>query len=199
MNGSKLIFAVLVAALIGIAAPAAHADTMNYTFTGTGGGTINGNSWGGNFSLVLTGDTANISSGSLHNLGGTFTEGGYSAALSPLVTLTSGLASVSFLNAAGTDGLGLFDLSLLGYNLATPTGPDSNSDFLSFLMPTFNGGSFGAANGDAISFTSDRSLTFSAARVATPEPSTLPLLSAGLAALTLLTWKRRRLAAQAKA
>jgi hypothetical protein len=93
---------------------AAHATPITYTFTGIGSGTANGNAFTGNFSFVFTGDTVNIDPTAapfyyLHNLGGTFTEGSYSATLSPTVTLVASadptLDLINFFNATFDGGL----------------------------------------------------------------------------------------------
>jgi hypothetical protein len=192
-----LIFAAFILAAAVVSAGSAKADTVTYIFTGNGGGTVNGTAWSGAFSVVLTGDSTAITSSPgpfyrLSNIGGTFSEGSVTATLSPTITLVSsagmGLDLINFFDSTFTNGLGLMNSALAGYDLATSIGPLGPATGLS-LTPTLLGGTF-ASTGGPIAFTSDSSLTFKA--VAAPEASTLLLLAAGLSGLALLSMKKRR-------
>lgn len=191
----NLVRSALVAAVIGILpVAAAHANPMDYTFTGTGGGTINGTSFTGAFTFVLEGNTTNIipSGGEffLTNVAGTFSEGGTTYTLSSGVTLVANadpsFPRIAFFNSDFTNGLGINNNALAGYNLATAIGPITapiSGNPSSFLIPTLGGTTGFSIDGgaDKLILTANDSLTFTAAPPsAVPEPSTLALFAAGM-------------------
>lgn len=191
----NLVRTALAAAVIGILpVAAAHANPMDYTFTGTGGGTINGTSFTGAFTFVFEGDTTNISSGGgeffLRNIGGTFSEGGTTYTFDSDVTLVSNadpaFPRTTFFNPDFTNGLGINDPALTGYNLASSIGPvtaTGTSDPTDFLIPTLGGTTGFSLDGgtDTLILTANDTLTFTAAPPsAVPEPSTLALFAAGM-------------------
>jgi PEP-CTERM motif len=191
----KLVRSALIAAVIGtLPIVAAHATPMDYTFTGTGGGTINGTSFTGAFTFVLEGDTANIipSGGEffLPIVAGTFTEGGTTYTLGSGVDVVSNadpsFPRITFFNPDFTNGLGINDSTLTGYTLATAIGPVTSpvsGDPSNFLIPTLGGTTGFSLDGgaDTLILTANDSLTFTAAPPsAVPEPSTLALFAVGM-------------------
>ena len=68
----------VVATMLFLPTVAAYAETITYTFSGDGAGTINGNAFSGDFSFVFTSDTSDVAPfGSEYinqTLAGTFTE-----------------------------------------------------------------------------------------------------------------------------
>jgi hypothetical protein len=194
-NRKKLIRSVLVVTVTGmLAVVAAHASAMDYTFTGTGGGTINGTSFTGAFTFVLEGDTANIipSGGEffLTNVAGTFSEGGTTYTLGSGVDIVANpdpsFPRIAFFNSDFTNGLGINNSALAGYGLASAIGPitaPNPSDPSNFLIPTLGGTTGFSMDGgvDKLILTANDSLTFTAAPPsAVPEPSTLALFAVGM-------------------
>jgi hypothetical protein len=179
---------------------AAHATPMDYTFTGTGGGTINGTAFTGTFTFVFDGNTTNIAPfGSefiLPNVGGTFSEGGITYALNPIFGIIANpdpsFPRVGFFNSDITNGLVLNNNGFAGYNLATPLGPitaPTPGDPSSFLLPVLGGttGFLLDSGADRLILTADSSLTFIAAPPSTvPEPATIALLVAGVLGIGLI-------------
>jgi hypothetical protein len=172
-------------------------DTCYLPFAGIGAGTINGNAFSGAFTFVFTADTSAIdTSGApfyrLNNIGGTFSEGDYSALLAPTITSVATASAqfprINFFNATFDNGLGINDPALAAYNLFTSFGPLTVTDQSqppSNLLPTFGAGSFLTVGGDHIAMTRNTSLTFSAVARSVPEPMTLVLLAIGLIAVPL--------------
>jgi hypothetical protein len=194
---------VMVAATV-LSAASARADILTYTFSGDGtGDIINGSTttaFNGDFTFTVTGNTASIlpSGGEyfLYDVGGTFTEGSFSATLDPTASLVvnpsfpAGEGAALLFNSDFSNGVTVYAAALAGYNLATPIGPiavSSPND-----PPTVNAinDGFGATNGDVIEITGDSTLTFTVRGV--PEPGTIGMLGMGLAGLIGLALFRKR-------
>jgi hypothetical protein len=211
LNSSRLIRGALVAAVIGVLPiAAAHATPITYTFTGVGSGTANGVAFTDtDFTFVFTADTSNIdASGApffdLHGVGGTFTEGSYSATLAPTVTIVAtedaSFPRINFFNADVTNGLGLNNSALATYDLSTSIGPITTPP--GFLTPTFPAPGDPASSGfatlgdGAVIFTADESLVFTAALQTppppVPEPSSIVLMTAGVLGMGLIYRRSRR-------
>jgi hypothetical protein len=177
----------------------AHAIPMDYTFTGTGGGTINGTAFTGTFTFVFDGNTANIAPfGSefiLPNVGGTFSEGSNTFTLNPIFGIIANpdpsFPRVGFFNSDITNGLVINNNAFAGYGLGTSLGPITapSGDPSSFLLPTLGGTTGFLLDGgaDRLILTADSSLTFTAAPPSTvPEPSTIALFVAGVLGIGLI-------------
>jgi hypothetical protein len=202
MNWKKPTRAVLVAALsCMLPLAAAHATPMDYTFAGTGGGTIDGTAFTGAFTFVFVGNTTNIvpfgTEWQLPNVGGTFTEGGTAYTLDPIsfgiiANPDPAFPRVGFFNNDISNGLVINNNAFAGYNLATALGPitaPNPSDPSSILLPILGGTTGFSLNGgaDKVILTADSSLTFTAAPPsAVPEPSTVALLAAGALGIGLI-------------
>ena len=199
---SALVATLFVAAL---AAQPALADSVTYTFAGNGAGTVNGIAFNGAFSFALTGDTTNVDvSGApfyrISGLGGTFTEGAFSATLAPSLTIV-GTADPSFnfqrinlFNSNFSNGVGMVDPALVSYQLLTSIGPLSTSDPVN-LLPTIDptdlsGFAFSGSGSVHISDLTALSFTAVVGNVsAVPEPQSYALM---LLALPLLGVAARR-------
>jgi PEP-CTERM motif len=178
----------------------AHAETITYSFSGVGNGTAGGNAWSGDFTFVFTGNTANVygpSSGEYfqYSLGGTFSEGSYSASLQAnnivVVNTDPSFPRLGFYNSTVDNGGTIQNSVFTSYALATALGPITETG--PNLLPTFNsnGDGFGTTGGQTIELLGMTSLTFTATVV--PEPSSL--LLAGLASSGVgagLIYRRRR-------
>lgn len=205
----KLIRTLLAAAMTSILpVAAASATPMDYTFSGTGAGTINGSSFTGAFTFVFDGDTTNIvafgTEWQLPNIGGTFTEGGTTYTLDPLnfgIIANPDPANprVGFFNNDISNGLVMNNNSLAGYNLSTPLGPltaPNPSDPSSFLLPLLGGTTGFLLDGgtDRLILTEDASLTFTAAPPSSvPEPSTIALVTAGIIGIGMIFHRKETL------
>jgi len=190
-SAARLVYATVLVTMTLLPVCAAHATPITLTFTGNGSGSINNTAFNGDFSFIFTADTTNIDSSAapfyyLHNIGGTFSEGAYTATLTPTVTIVAtedaAFPRINFFNNDVTLGLGLNNSALATYSFLTSIGPVTTPP--GFLTPTLGGGSFATTGGDLISFTEDNTLTFTASVgspvSSVPEPSTITLLIAGL-------------------
>jgi hypothetical protein len=200
INRKNLTRATLLAALSCILpVAAAHATPIVYTFSGVGGGTINGTAFTGDFSVVFDSDTTAVqpfgSEYIVSNVGGTFTEGSSTYTMDPIFGIIANpdpaFPRVGFFNSDITNGLLINNNAFAGYNLATSIGPVTapSSDPTSVLYPTLGGTTGFSLDGgaDTLIFTSDESLTFSAAvESPVPEPSSLVLFAAGLLGIALI-------------
>jgi hypothetical protein len=176
---------------------AAHASTLTFTFTGNANGLVS-NSGGTvlygftSFTLSIPENDPTIETDSgyyrIYDTSGLFTDAyGNQQTLTDLdlvVNSNAGVANVGFYNPAGSDGLALDNNALAGYTLSSSIGPLTGT-----LSPAFGGGDFTTASGDTVEFTTDGSLSFSAAQ--TPEPSSLTLLASGISALGMFVRRRR--------
>jgi hypothetical protein len=186
------------AMLVALAVAPAHAAPITYTFSGDASGDITGAGAPGVFTsqfftLVFNSNTSLVNlSGSPYytdsSITGTFTLGAFSSTLTATVESNSSLDNIDFYDATFTNGLGLADLGLSGYQLLTAIGPLSNSDPSSYLTPTLAAGTFTLGNSDVLQFTGDSSLTFKAT---VPEPLTVSLFGAGLAGLAAVRRRRK--------
>lgn len=193
---NKLFCLAALGALSLLPSRSARADQFSYVFTGVGDGMLNGQMYTNvSFTLSFMEDTSTLDNRgggyySYDNITGTLVAGN-DTFIVPNVTLevngNAGFQNVDFYDSTFTNGLGLALVTPVGYDLTTNlfvpvTGLD--------LTPTYGGGSFLTSGGDTIQITGNESLGFSATDLsATPEPSSLLLLAAGLPGLAML---RRR-------
>lgn len=195
-----------------LAAPPALAAPITYTFAGQGAGTLDGTAFtDGSFVFSVHADTSAIDAASapfyyISGLGGSFTQGSFSATLAtPLLivgtadtNLASTLQRINLFNADVSNGVGMIAPALASYHLDTSIGPLTTSG-PNDLLPTFdpaNLSGFGFVGGGSVTISSLSSLTFSASldRVAAvPEPASWALL---VLALPLMGAVTRRRAAQ---
>jgi PEP-CTERM motif len=192
----------LFAAIAGLASGVpVRAESITYTFTGVGNGTVDSTAWSGTFTFVFDADTANIvgpSGGEYFqlNLGGTFSEGSYSATLLSdnfvVVNTATATPRLGFFNSTVDNGGTIQNSAFTTYTLATEIGPLTGTG--SNVLPTFNsdGHGFGTTGGQTIELLGMTSLTFTATLQSVPEPSSVVLLASGLAAGLALLHRRRK-------
>ncbi len=209
----KLIRMALAVAMILLPASAARADTLDYTFSGTGSGTIAGNTnatfTDAAFTVSFAEDTSTITGSGGYSLyegvSGTFTEGSYTTTLTDVTIEVNGngdtgsgayetlyLFSSDFGSAIGFNS----DPSLLGYALTAPftTGSVTGPEIAAYQ----DAAGFSTTTGDTVEFTGLDSLDFTASVPGAspiPEPSTFSLLALGLCGLFGAGLIRRRISA----
>jgi hypothetical protein len=190
--------AIAAAMLVALSVAPAHAAPITYTFSGNASGDITGSGAPGVFTnqlfmLVFNSNTSLVDlSGSPFDkdssITGTFTLGSFSSTLTATVESNSSAGNIDFYDAAFTNGLGLADPGLSGYQLLTSIGPLSNSAPSSSLTPTLASGTFTLGNSDVLQFTGDSSLTFKAT---VPEPLTISLFGAGIAGIAAIRRRKK--------
>ncbi len=192
MKSLKL--ALAGAAFAAVAAGAAQAATIDYIFTGTGTGSLNGTAFNGDFTVTVVSDTttaADIGGGELQNIGtATFVTGSTTA------TLTGDVNSI--VENTGSPGYMSFaQITSSPFNVAVEA--LTNSVFetydLTTALPLTSGGlSVAAATyytsaGD-LNFNTITALSFQATVAGVPEPSTWAMMLAGFVGLGFLGYRQ---------
>jgi hypothetical protein len=181
---------VLASCVALLFASAANASPIEYIFTGTGTGTVNGVAFSGDFSISAAADTLGITSG-----GGefrntptsvTFIESSVNATLMDIVVLDN-TASPGFIGFGSTsspfDSEDLTGPTFETYDLSTALALTSGP--LSVAPGTFN------TSVGTLDFRTITALSFEATTVtAVPEPASLTIFGAGLAGLAF--FRRRK-------
>jgi hypothetical protein len=196
----RLILGALAAVTVSLACGApARAGEVTYTFTGVGNGTLDGTAWSGDFTFVFTANTSNITSGGVppeffqRNIGGTVSEGSFSATLNSDNTLADNndpsFPRFGFFNSTFDNGGTIQNAAFATYQLATAIGPITGTG--SNLLPTLNTDDHGfdTVDGHNFELLGITSLTVTAS---VPEPSSLVLAAIGLAAGCGLFLRRRK-------
>jgi hypothetical protein len=176
----------------------ARAGMVTYTFNGVGNGTVDSTAWSGDFTFVFTADTSNITSGGgeffQRNIGGTFTQGSFSATLNAddtvVVNNDPSTPRLGFFNSTFDNGGTIQNPLFTTYDLSTSFGPITGTG--SNLLPTLNtlGHGFDTTDGHTVELLGITSLTFTATAV--PEPASVTLFATGLAACALFLHRRRK-------
>jgi hypothetical protein len=189
---SGLLGTSLAAALFAGSLIPAHAAVLKYDFFGVGTGTLGGSAFSGDFTVSLTGNTANITSGGGEYFlvaPGTFTTGATSVAFTGGASEIISNASSTFPAEAfgqpvpgGFSAEGVVNSAFIGYDLTTAF-PLTGGD-VSFLPQTFT------TSGGDLSFTGISSLSFQAVS-GVPEPSTWAMMIVGLGALGLTRFRKK--------
>jgi hypothetical protein len=189
--------AFTLAILILLPTRAAFADQFQYVFTGSASGIFNSTPMGTtNFTLTFLEDTSTLDNRgggfySYDNVNGTLSADSTTFTMSGVtleVNGNSGFQNIDFYNAT-------LPLNGLGFSMVTPVGYDLTTGLnvpvtTSNLTPTLGASTFSLSGGNTLQFTGEASLGFTATDLsATPEPSSLLLLTSGLPGLALL---RRR-------
>jgi hypothetical protein len=187
---------VLMLLLFGSVA-AAHADAINYSFTGNGSGTIGADTFtDATFDVSINADTFDVAYQSdlltlgVENLTGTIDIAGVGTAsfTDPLYVFDYS-DEVGFGNFSVGDLITTSDASLVGYGLTSDFGPVSSSND---SLSQFNDVSTSLGS---LTYTSMGDVTFVASTaVATPEPGTIGMTLVGIGLLGLMMVMRRRLA-----
>ncbi len=186
---TSLVFTFLFISTLMVAPVAALATTLNYTISGTGSGSLDGNAFSNaEFTFSLTGDSENLSSNILNPLdSATFSIAGVGSGTFHLATRIGAIGSVVFFSRGS--GLDLFDFFT-----------DATADLSSAFTVSGTGGAFAlnqfndvATSAGALGFDSASGITFSSeALPPVPLPATAWMLFAGLGGLA--AFKRRKTA-----
>ena len=181
--------ALLLSMLIFAVGGAATASPITYIFTGTGSGTVNGNSFNGTFTITDVADTSGVTSG-----GGEYRNAPSSSVFAS-GALTASLTSPLVIENTISPGFMGFSESVTPFNDESLTNSVFETYGLNTALPQTSGGlsvSTGAlgtfpTTSGVLVFNSITALSFQA--TTTPEPATLTFAGLGLAGLLLL---RRR-------
>lgn len=187
----KSFVAVLVGVfLLLVGACAANANSITYSFAGTGTGDLNGVPFtGASFTITVLGDTSNITNCFTVDLcnvanSATIAITGFSTAT--FVTATQvfdaqGFPAAGFERAVnGLDLLDLSDTAFATYSLATSIGPIFVANPFAVNQFSCNHGCVVTTQGN-LNFSSIVNVTFNA--TATPEPGTLIMFGSGIVGL----------------
>lgn len=169
-----------------------RADSINYTFAGTGSGTLNGSSFSNDaFTVSINGDTANVAfqndlgAFAIENLAGTIALSGIGTAsfTAPLFVFGgNGADEIGFGNLSQGNLIAAFSTGqgLASYELASNFGPVPiiNNNLIQFSGVATSLGLLGYATMSNVTFQSTVSPV--------PEPSSMLLLVTGLLGVTLM-------------
>jgi hypothetical protein len=196
MSARKLTLAAILVLGLSIGRPA-HAALIDYTFSGTFDGSLNGVGYSDqNFTITLVGDTSNVTFGggeySNTASAATFTVGGTQGTLtgtsneivsnpsfsSGTIIFGQAQPGPAFVAEGGT-GFGTYDLTTAYLlTLASGVSQTMGSTYLTSL-------------GNLV-FNNITSVSFQASLIPTPLPSTLPLLAAVVAILGIAGWYKKQ-------